>query len=307
MHSVDAALRRYFADELLDVDNQWKCPKCECAVQARKSFRLQTAPNILIVTLKRFMLGRYGKISRKIAYTQNLDLSQFLLEDSPDTAPATYSLFGVLVHISHSNSTTFGHCVSYVRNEDGAWFLCDDSTTRQVNEEQAMNQTAYVLFYIRDVPRTGPSTLCPCYESPGTETEASGFCSAHSDEVEPSIDALLVESGVASSQGTLSAAPSEGGLPLPTYCTWSRDDLSRWRIRVHLPGCCASNVKATVQHETLELSAHGWATLVIPLLPGFSYPSTCKFFTRSQNLALLFVREGSRIADDESGALSSLD
>ena len=52
--------------------------------------------------------------------------------DALDRGPARYSLFGVVVHLDSSNSTMFGHYVSYVRNEEGTWFLCDDSHVTEV-------------------------------------------------------------------------------------------------------------------------------------------------------------------------------
>ena len=48
-------------------------------VQVRKQLLVGEPPRVLILTLKRYTTGRYGKISRPIAFDETLDLSPFVV------------------------------------------------------------------------------------------------------------------------------------------------------------------------------------------------------------------------------------
>ena len=48
-------------------------------VCAKRVSQIEVAPNVLAVTLKRFGVGRYGKINKKVAYDEQLDLQPFMV------------------------------------------------------------------------------------------------------------------------------------------------------------------------------------------------------------------------------------
>ncbi len=62
-----------------------------------------------------------------MAYGEKLDLGPYMAIIPLDTGPLRYSLYGVVVHLDHMNSTTFGHYVSYVCKGGDRWFDCDDT------------------------------------------------------------------------------------------------------------------------------------------------------------------------------------
>ena len=280
MASVVAALERFFADDTLDVDNAWKCSRCARAVQAVKSFRLETAPNVLVITLKRFAMGRNGKITRPVAYPATLDLAQHLTPNAPDTAPATYSLFAVLVHLSDRQATGSGHCKAFVRNGAGAWFRCDDSKVQRVEAGVALGQMAYLLFYVRNVPRTGPSTLCPPFRAPAEAAPCES-------------PALHVRSGGASSE-----AASDDASP---SADWQGrvGSSGAWRVRVALPGACAGDVQVAACKGGVEVAAKGWAPLRVEPPPGFALdPESCRFVRSGSVLVVRFARLAARQDSD---------
>jgi hypothetical protein len=69
-----------------------------CYVSAY-STRFEVAPNTLVLCLKRFGTGRFGKINKVLVYGEQLDLGPFMAAGAMDEGPATYTLTGVVVHL----------------------------------------------------------------------------------------------------------------------------------------------------------------------------------------------------------------
>lgn len=58
---LEAALRGLTAVERLDGDNSYKCDACENYVAAERSSRVEVAPNVLCICLKRFAVRGEGQ------------------------------------------------------------------------------------------------------------------------------------------------------------------------------------------------------------------------------------------------------
>jgi hypothetical protein len=115
----------------------------------------------LILHLKRFNI--FGKkINKHIAYGETLDLSPYMSTET--RIDAKYRLCGVLVH--SGNSCHSGHYYSYVKNSNDIWYRMDDSRVSQVPLKQALDQHAYILFYVREGQYVEPET--PKFEEPPT-------------------------------------------------------------------------------------------------------------------------------------------
>ena len=147
--SVDKALRRFTAPERLCGSNQCECAQCGDRGDAEKQLRVESAPNVLVLHLKRFLGVR--KNSKMVSYAPTLDLQPVLVGEVGEVAAPVqntrYRLFGVMVH--EGASVHSGHYVAWVRGTNGAWLLCDDERVSQVGEASALRQQAYVLFYLR--------------------------------------------------------------------------------------------------------------------------------------------------------------
>jgi hypothetical protein len=97
---------------------------CACGqVRGEKSLKIRTAPDILVLHLKRFKFtGLFGrKIDTQVAFPERLELGRYM---SPST-PAQFSLVGVVVHSGPSLGS--GHYFAYVKSKGGAWFQKNDS------------------------------------------------------------------------------------------------------------------------------------------------------------------------------------
>jgi len=146
-HSVQRALQRFTAGEVLDGQNSYKCPKQNKMVRAIKRMTIEDAPNVLIIQLKRFEFSRSGrKISKHVDFDQTLDLSPFMSHQTKGSA--TYDLYGILVHEGFSMHS--GHYYCFLKGTGGGeWHRFDDSRVHATSARNAMGQSPYILFYTK--------------------------------------------------------------------------------------------------------------------------------------------------------------
>lgn len=76
--TLEKALRHFTAPEWLDGENKYKCDKCNALVRAQKRLSVHTAPNVLVVGLKRYTMSMFGKNNAKVAYPETLDLAPYM-------------------------------------------------------------------------------------------------------------------------------------------------------------------------------------------------------------------------------------
>jgi len=91
-------LGQFIAEERLEKDEKWRCPKCKDFKDSSKKIDIWTLPNILIIHLKRFMFTRHkrGKLRTLVDFPLNeLDLSKYVAS-TPKDKP-TYDLFAISV------------------------------------------------------------------------------------------------------------------------------------------------------------------------------------------------------------------
>ena len=146
-HSVQKALQRFTAGEVLDGANSYKCPKQNKMVKAVKRMTIEDVPNVLIVQLKRFEFSRSGrKISKHVDFDPVLDISPFM--SHPPKHAALYDLYGILVHQGHSMHS--GHYYCFLKGTGGGeWHKFDDTRVCATSSRNAMGQSPYILFYIK--------------------------------------------------------------------------------------------------------------------------------------------------------------
>jgi len=146
-HSVQKALQRFTASEVLDGQNSYKCSKQNKMVKAVKRMTIEDAPNTLIIQLKRFEFSRSGrKISKQVDFDETIDLAPFMSHPQPKGS-ALYDLYGILVHDGFSMHS--GHYYSFLRNVGGDWHRFDDSRVAPTSARNAMGQQPYILFYAK--------------------------------------------------------------------------------------------------------------------------------------------------------------
>jgi len=99
-----------------------------------------SAGEVLEVRVGRFRQGADGATEKDAEFMEYPSAGLVV-------AGARYELRGVAVH--HGANMTSGHYTAYVMRE-GWWYLANDEDVDQVEEETALQQEAYVLWYCRE-------------------------------------------------------------------------------------------------------------------------------------------------------------
>lgn len=149
--TLEEALRKFTATEILDGENKYQCSRCKSYERAKKKLTIMEAPNVLTIALKRFQSGKFGKLNKPIRFPEILDLAPFCSGTS-ELSPI-YRLYGVVVHLDIMNASFSGHYVCYVKNSQNKWFKIDDSSVTAVELERVLTKGAYMLLYARCSPR----------------------------------------------------------------------------------------------------------------------------------------------------------
>jgi len=146
-------LKLFSSEEQLGVNDAWYCAECQEFRQAYKKFDLWSAPQILVVQLKRFsQVNRIwrDRLDNLIDFPiDNLDLTEFVI--GPKPVPPIYDLYAVS---NHFGSMGGGHYTAFARHRsDNKWYRYDDSSVSETVPSEIVSRAAYVLFYRRkDVP-----------------------------------------------------------------------------------------------------------------------------------------------------------
>eukprot|EP00050_Salpingoeca_kvevrii_P018087 m.70605 g.70605 ORF g.70605 m.70605 type:complete len:1076 (+) comp7888_c0_seq2:101-3328(+) len=143
------AFHLFEEDEALGGDDAWRCPKCQDFREVSKKMTLWSAPEILVLHLKRFswknILWRQ-KLDFAIDFPlDDLDIGEFL--PAEHEASSKYRLVGV---VNHYGRIWGGHYTAFARHADtGDWLHCDDESCRAASEESVKTRNAYILVYER--------------------------------------------------------------------------------------------------------------------------------------------------------------
>jgi len=166
---LQSCLKAFFNVEVMEGDDAWDCTRCKLKRRATKTLSLARLPPVLVIHFKRFEAnGRFSdKIDTFVDYPlKSLDLTDLMPPPLPPGAdqsllngglpmsredprtqlgPYKYDLYGVTNHYGNLSS---GHYTAFVASR-GGWLYCDDSSVKNVDAKQVVNQKAYFLFYKR--------------------------------------------------------------------------------------------------------------------------------------------------------------
>lgn len=168
--------------EVLSEENAWYCGRCKELRRATKTLEIWTAPDILVVHLKRF--SSTSRLRDKIdvlvdAPVEGLDLSKKV--GLPEGKSLIYDLFAV---DNHYGGLGGGHYTAYAQNFfDKQWYEYNDSSVSSANPAHVVTKAAYLLFYRRrsDKP-LGPQYLQDIVHNAYNTTDGSSPSSFLSGE-----------------------------------------------------------------------------------------------------------------------------
>jgi ubiquitin carboxyl-terminal hydrolase 4/11/15 len=208
--SMDQCFSDTCKTEILNEDNAWFCSHCKERRRAHKTLEIWTAPDILVVHLKRFSRSAAGfkKLNLFVDFPlENLDMNSRIL-NKEDGKDYTYDLFAI---DNHSGITSGGHYTAYAKNFfDGQWHKFNDTFVTSVSNLQEMvHGNAYLLFYRRRSSQPlGPPELQELVNNARNPTHSE----SDSDDSSGEGKRLGDQSSASSRQlGPLSAGTAEAG------------------------------------------------------------------------------------------------
>uniref|UniRef100_A0A2C9U1L0 Ubiquitin carboxyl-terminal hydrolase 26 n=1 Tax=Manihot esculenta TaxID=3983 RepID=A0A2C9U1L0_MANES len=127
LKSLDESLDDYLSVEELHGENQYFCELCKARVDAIRSIKLRTLPEVLNFQLKRCVFlpktTTKKKITSAFCFPGVLDMQQRLSE--PSQLDWVYDLSAVLIH--KGTAVNSGHYIAHIKDENtGQWWEFDD-------------------------------------------------------------------------------------------------------------------------------------------------------------------------------------
>ena len=152
--TIDESFDNFLQDELFTGENQIKADTLDRKIDARKYSRIQTAPPVLILHLKRFEYDirtyNRNKIYSRFVIPQEINIQKLLVNNEE----MLYELKGVVLHFGNANG---GHYTSLIKI-NGKFYNFNDMNVSLFDENDfeketfggnQMNGCAYLLFYER--------------------------------------------------------------------------------------------------------------------------------------------------------------
>ena len=147
----------FFSEEKIE-ENTYYCSKCKKRNKFIKKMDIYKEPYYLIIQFNRFKINSMTNNSKffgKFNYTkndifidfpfQNLDLSEYIFGN--DNQRTKYNLIGV---INHYGDGFYGHYTAYCLNRNN-WYCFDDETVTEINKDKIVTDSAYILFYQKNI------------------------------------------------------------------------------------------------------------------------------------------------------------
>ncbi|GMH38522.1 hypothetical protein BSKO_06406 [Bryopsis sp. KO-2023] len=153
VHTILECFEHDFSAHPLDKNNLWKCGRCNEHVEGVKSMRLWKAPDVLLISLKRFNFNGHKtiKLNSHIHFPLiGLDISEFCGApgEGRGNDELLYDLTGVCYH--HGDDPRSGHYTSVARMHDGRWCKFNDGEVSAASVgDDLISRDAYLLCYRR--------------------------------------------------------------------------------------------------------------------------------------------------------------
>ncbi|XP_031283351.1 ubiquitin carboxyl-terminal hydrolase 26-like isoform X1 [Pistacia vera] len=127
LKTIDESLDDYLSVEELHGDNQYFCESCRARVDATRSIKLRSLPEVLNFQLKRCVFLPKTTMKKKItsafSFPGELNMQQRLSE--PSQFDLIYDLSAVLIH--KGTAVNSGHYIALIKDENtGHWWEFDD-------------------------------------------------------------------------------------------------------------------------------------------------------------------------------------
>ncbi|XP_062206099.1 ubiquitin carboxyl-terminal hydrolase 19-like [Phragmites australis] len=156
VNMVDTLMDAFQSFTKVELIEDFMCDGCQSRVNMEKHLKVEQAPEVLVIHLKRFINSGVDiyKIWNKVECPLELDINPFV-SPSDDTSQK-YDLYGVVEHLGQYGK---GHYVCYIRSSEADWYKFNDDKVSRFSEDDVLNGNAYILFYAKQGSSPWFSTL----------------------------------------------------------------------------------------------------------------------------------------------------
>ena len=145
--NINSSLSKFLKPEILESENKWFCPSCNCLTESTRETSIIGSSSILVIQLSRFSNSH----SRLLKDQQVFNCSPELELKVPITVEDEVSFsskYSVVASINHSGTLEKGHYWAVVKDSNtGDWLSCNDKVVQTVPQHSLNNTTSYILFY----------------------------------------------------------------------------------------------------------------------------------------------------------------
>ena len=143
--SIHDCLQEYIKKDTLDIDNSWKCDKCnENNCPDKKILFWEFSP-IVIFQIKQYNDNSH-KLNNHIDFPLSIDLNDYCINSNNHNT--IYKLISTSIH---SGSLRGGHYYANCLNiNDNQWYNYNDTNVSLINEKDVLQENPYCFFYIRE-------------------------------------------------------------------------------------------------------------------------------------------------------------
>ena len=145
--NINSSLSEFLKPEILESENKWFCPSCNCLTDSTKESSIIGSSSILVIQLSRLSISnsRILKDQQVFNYSPELELKVSITVESEVSFFSKYSL---VASINHSGTLDQGCYWAVVKDSNtGDWLLCNDKVVLTVPQHSLNNTTSYILFY----------------------------------------------------------------------------------------------------------------------------------------------------------------
>ena len=145
--NINSSLSKFLKPEILESENKWFCPLCNCLTESTRETSIIRSTSILVIQLSRFSTShsRLLKDPRVFNCSPELELKVPITVEDEVSFSSKYSL---VASINHSGTLDKGHYWAVVKDSNtGDWLSCNDKVVLTVSQHSLNNTTSYILFY----------------------------------------------------------------------------------------------------------------------------------------------------------------
>ena len=156
------ALIRYHYDPYHNLRVGARCSGCSTEQDLPVRMKIEAAPDVLVIMIARFAYtatGRESKVSSRVRFGKNLDLSKYLIDPGYPAKPEKGTLqYELVASLQHSGTLHGGHYITAAKDPAGTWHEVEDEArpkqvTWDIVQRGRSGFLPYMLFYRRIVHR----------------------------------------------------------------------------------------------------------------------------------------------------------